>query len=115
MTVLEVALLLTTVFFAGLSLLLLIAVTVAAVFVVRYGRMVMSWEQNIEDSLDALDEAHKSMSHVLEKPLFSDSVEVRQVIADISKCRDAVLWVANALTMPARPLRARDEEERVNG
>ena len=115
MTVLEIALLLTTGFFAMLSLLLLIALVVTAVFVIRYGRMVISWEQNIEDSLDRLDEAHQSMSRVLDKPLFSDSQEVRQVLADIGRCRDAVLWVANALTMPARPLRARDEDEQANG
>lgn len=115
MTVLEIALLLTTGFFAVLSMLLLIALVIAAVFVIRYGRMVMSWEQNIEDSLDRLDDAHRSMTQVLEKPLFNDSLEVRQVLADIGRCRDAVLWVANALTMPARPLRARDEDEQANG
>ena len=115
MTVFEIALLLTTGFFAALSLLLLIALVVAVVFVIRYGRMTLAWEQNIEDSLDKLDDAHQSMSRVLEKPLFNDSLEVRQVLADIGRCRDAVLWVANALTMPARPLRARDEDEQANG
>ena len=38
------------------------------------------------------------MSKVLEKPIFFDSVEVRQVVSDISDCRNAILIIANKLT-----------------
>jgi hypothetical protein len=37
------------------------------------------------------------MSKILDKPIFFDSIEVRQVINDIKGSRDAVLYVANSL------------------
>jgi hypothetical protein len=38
------------------------------------------------------------MSGILETPVFFDSIEVRQVMNEISKCRESVLYVANELT-----------------
>ena len=38
------------------------------------------------------------MNEVLQKPIFFDSVEVRQVVEDIRQCHDAVLRIANKLT-----------------
>jgi len=48
-------------------------------------------------SLDKLDEKYSSMSKILEKPVFFDSLEIRQVIRDIKDSRTAVLDVANIL------------------
>ena len=39
-----------------------------------------------------------AMSLILEKPVFFDSIEVRQVINDISISRDSILYVANRLS-----------------
>ena len=48
-------------------------------------------------SLDNLDKKYTSIQKVLDTPLFFDSPQVRQVIADITESRDAVLYVANQL------------------
>ena len=40
------------------------------------------------------------MSKVLEKPVFFDSVEVRQVIDDIRISQNAILYVANIMVDP---------------
>ena len=37
------------------------------------------------------------MNEILQKPVFFDSLEVRQVIEDIGITRDAVLFIANQL------------------
>jgi len=55
-------------------------------------------EDSIEDSLDILDERYKKMTEILEVPVFFDSIEVRNCIAEIRKSRDSILYVANALT-----------------
>lgn len=64
----------------------------------QFSIIIIDLEDAVEDSLDILDKKYLSMSKILEKPIFFDSVEVRQVISDISDCRNAVLVIANKLT-----------------
>tara|TARA_B100000287_G_C20155931_1_gene592094 strand:+ start:149 stop:367 length:219 start_codon:yes stop_codon:yes gene_type:complete len=55
-------------------------------------------ENSIEESLDILDERYGKMNEILKKPVFFDSLEVRQVINEIKGCHDAILIIANKLT-----------------
>jgi predicted transcriptional regulator len=55
-------------------------------------------EDEIENSLDVLAERYESMSKILEKEVFFDSVEVRQVIEDIRISHESILLIANNLT-----------------
>ena len=52
----------------------------------------------LEQIVDILDEKYSKMNEVLLKPVFFDSVEIRQVIADIKSCHTAILAIANKLT-----------------
>tara|TARA_R110002060_G_scaffold4617_6_gene7233 strand:- start:1885 stop:2184 length:300 start_codon:yes stop_codon:yes gene_type:complete len=63
----------------------------------KFATLILSLQDGIEESLDILDAKYASMSKVLEKPIFFDSVEVRQVISDIRDSRETVLYVANIL------------------
>ena len=63
----------------------------------RFGLILIQLEDGIEESLDILDEKYSSISKILQRPVFFDSVEVRQVIRDIRDSRSAVLYVANIL------------------
>ena len=65
-------------------------------------------EDAIETSLDDLDERYKRMQGILETPLFFDSPQVKQVLEDIRKSRDSILYVANQL------MRVEDGEEEEN-
>lgn len=83
-----------------LILFLVLTTTVASFFAYqsyKLGRIILRTQDAIEASLDVLDERYKSISEILQKPIFFDSIEVRQVIEDISIARDAVLFVANQL------------------
>ncbi len=85
----------------GLSILsgiLLVLFGISAYYNYKLGVIILSVQDEIEDCLEVLDSRYTSMSIILEKPVFFDSVEVRQVINDISASRDAVLYVANRLT-----------------
>jgi hypothetical protein len=54
-------------------------------------------EDAIEESLGRLDDRYISISKILEVPLFYDSPQIRQVVEDIKKCRQSILFVANQI------------------
>lgn len=74
---------------------------IALIFVVRklykFGVLLLTIQDAIEESLDILDERYASITQILQKPVFFDSLEIRQVLDDISKTRDAILYIANKL------------------
>ena len=89
----------------SLELILILLCCILTVFLIflcrkiyQFSIIIIDLEDAVEDCLDVLDNKYTSMSKVLEKPIFFDSVEVRQVISDISDCRNAVLIIANKLT-----------------
>ena len=73
----------------------------------QFSIVIIDIEDAIEESLDILNK----MNEILEKPVFFDSVEVRQVIADIRDCHGAILIIANKLTRRIGTKSAETEEE----
>ena len=82
----------------GLCCLLLTLSIFLAWKLYQFSIVLMDVEDAIEESLDILNERYGKMNEILEKPVFFDSVEVRQVISDIRECHRAVLIIANKLT-----------------
>lgn len=68
----------------------------------NFSLIILDMEDAIDESLGILDDKYKSMNEVLQKPVFFDSVEVRQVIADIRDCHRSILVIANKITRNAR-------------
>jgi|TARA_R110000824_G_scaffold49466_12_gene138705 hypothetical protein len=66
-------------------------------YCVKFAKSLLVITESIEGALDILDDKYNSISKVLEIPIFYDSTEVRQVLEDINKSRDAVLQVASLL------------------
>lgn len=64
----------------------------------QFSILIIDIEDAIEASLDILDKKYGRMNEILQKPIFFDSLEVRQVISDIRDCHSAILVVANKLT-----------------
>ena len=75
-----------------------------AVKLYQFSILIIKIEDAIEESLDILNERYSSINEVLKKPVFFDSVEIRQVISDIRECHRAVLLIANILTKDMRNL-----------
>jgi hypothetical protein len=73
----------------------------------RFIRIIFSYEDCLEDCLDALDGSYGKISEVLSIPLYSDSTEIKQVIDEIENSRNAILYVANQIA------RVEDEEKEV--
>lgn len=81
-------------FFLVLSVSLLV---ISVYYNIKFGIIILDLIDTIEECLDALDEKFKIFSKILEKPVFFDSVEVRQVIQEIKACQDLILEIANKL------------------
>jgi len=64
----------------------------------QFSVILLDVEDAIEDSLDILNQKYGKMNEILQKPIFFDSMEVRQVISDIRECHSAILIIANRLT-----------------
>ena len=77
-----------------LSLLLVLSLFYA----VRFGLILLHVQDAIEESLDVIDKKYKSMSDILERPLFYDSPEIRKIVQDIRDTRSAILYIANTLS-----------------
>ena len=86
----------------GCVLLLLTLLAFATYKLFKFSMIIIEFEDNIEACLDLLDTRYKSMSEILEIPVFFDSVEVRRVINDITACRESLVIVANKLTKNTR-------------
>ena len=63
----------------------------------QYSIIIINTETAIEESLDILNEKYESIAKILEKEVFFDSIEVRQVINDIKASHDAIYDVAEKM------------------
>ena len=77
----------------------------------KLGVIIINTQEQIEESLDILDEKYVKMNEITQIPVFFDSVEVRQVIKEISDCRDSILLIANKLTYDSSDNNAEEDNE----
>jgi len=77
----------------------------------EFGKTIINVQDEIENCLEILDERYASMSQILEKPVFFDSLEVRQVIKDIQDSRDSILVVASSLSKSIENVSDNDKQD----
>ena len=77
---------------------LILLITLISYKLYQFSIIILETEEAIEDSLDVLNERYVSINKILQKEIFFDSVEVRQVLADIKASQEAIVVVANKLT-----------------
>ena len=79
------------------SLLVTVMLVISLYYNYKFGRALIRMEDALEESIEKLDDRYNSISKVLEMPLFSDSLQIRQVVADIKECQRSILFVANEI------------------
>ena len=79
------------------SLLISVTLIISVYYNYKFGRAIIRMEDALEDSIEKLDDRYNSIAKILEIPLFSDSPQVRQVVADIKECQRSILFVANEI------------------
>ena len=82
-----------------------------AVKLYQFSIVLLDIEDAVEESLDVLNEKYGKMNEILQKPVFFDSIEVRQVISDIRDCHSSILIIANKLTRKIGVKGGKTEEE----
>lgn len=71
---------------------------VSTFYCIKFGLLLLSLEDDIESSLDELDNSYQVMTEILKKPIFFDSIEVRECVQEIKNSRMIVINIANRLT-----------------
>lgn len=85
-------------FYISIILFLFVLLCISAKKLYTFSMIILNLEESIEDSLDLLNHHYSKMNEVIQKPVFFDSIEVRQVLNDIKQCHFAILKIANKLT-----------------
>ena len=75
-----------------------VTLLVTAYFAIKFGIIILAFQDSLEESLDVIDEKYASISAICERPLFYDSPEVRQVLEDIKGTRDSLHQIAYTLS-----------------
>ncbi len=71
---------------------------VAVYYCIKFATIIIGLQDKLENALDILDQKYQTFSEIAEKPVFFDSVEVRQVIFEIDSTRQMILYIANNLS-----------------
>ena len=80
------------------SCVLFVLLCVSLYFNFKFGVLILKTIDALEESLDILDERYRAMSEISKRPVFFDSLEIRQMISEITKSRDAILYIANLIS-----------------
>lgn len=94
-------------------LILSVLLSLAIYYSVKFGLIILKIEDAIEESLEVIDEKYDSMSEILERPLFYDSPEVRQVLQDIKMTRYSLHKIAFTLSRDFEAPEDKEEEVQI--
>lgn len=83
-------------FIIGLIILLLL-LCLSVYFNYKFARIIFNVEDQVEESLDILDECYGRIARIAQTEVASDDPFVKDVVVTVRKARDAVLLVANKL------------------
>ena len=78
---------------------LLFALIISLYYNYRFAINLLNVTEAIEKCLDKLDEKYINVSKILEIPVMYDSPQVRTVIKEIKEARNAILEVANDISV----------------
>ena len=70
----------------------------ATYFCIKFALTVLRVQDAIEEGIQTIDEKHQSISEILQRPLFYDSLEVRQVLKDIEETQQSLHQIAYDLS-----------------
>ena len=65
---------------------------------IKFAVIILKIEEVLEESMNTLEARERSISDILEIPLFFDSPQVKKVHDDIKDCRDAIEKIAESLS-----------------
>ena len=70
---------------------------VVSYYCLKFSMLLLRLQDDIQDSLNELDNSIEVFNKILEKPVFFDSLEVRQCISEIRNSRNMINSIAQRL------------------
>jgi len=83
---------------------------ISSYFTIKFAMIILKTEEKLTNALDAIDEEYMEISKVLEKPVFFDSLEVRQVVASIDNVRNTFLNISTYIIEDYKDTETTDDE-----
>jgi hypothetical protein len=86
--------------------LLVVALTFSVSVNLRFGKMLVNVEDNVQSCLDMVDARYNKLMHVFDDSpgTISDDPLVRNFLYEVSKAREDMLIIANILSRTSEPL-----------
>ena len=81
-----------------ISVFLFIYSCVASYYSIRFAMIILNVEDEIEYSLEELEKSSLKLSEILKKPIFFDSIEVRQCMQEIGNTERLINTIAQRLS-----------------
>ena len=78
-------------------------------FCIKFALILLDIQENIEESLNIIDEKYLKVVSILEIPLFFDSPEIKRMLNELKDVKMSILYVANKLS--PNDLRFNEEKE----
>lgn len=63
----------------------------------RFGMMVWRMEDSLDESLETLDDAYKSIAAMARQPLLYDSLEVRAMLTQVTRAKNSIISAAQKI------------------
>ena len=70
-------------------------------YAIKFGIILLKVQDQIEESLDILDNEYQGINEILKTPVYSDNTEVRAIVRNFQAARDSIVLVANIMTRHA--------------
>ena len=67
-------------------------------YAIKFGIILLRVQDQIEESLDILDNRYQVINEILNMPVYSDNTEVREIVSNLKEARDSIVLVANVMT-----------------
>lgn len=64
----------------------------------KFAVLLIDIQDSVQNAIDVLDAKHQSIHNILQRPLFYDSQEIRQVVKDIEEAKNSIHNIALKLT-----------------
>lgn len=80
----------------------LVALCLSVALNLRLGKIILTVEDQVEESLDVLDENYQRIASIASMPVMSDEPFIREVLTSIKASRDAIMLVARKVIVLER-------------
>jgi len=81
-----------------LNVILTTALIASLVFLRKFVRYSMLFEDNINNSIEQLDNCYDNIEKLLDRPLLIDTPEVKYILRELRQSQNVIIDVANNIT-----------------